>query len=166
MTILERIEVLETHVKYELADIRREILDNIKREVVDEWHKDGDTYYSVNVAGKIEVLTWQELEFDVAAFNQGNCFRTHEEAEHKAARDRAVAEWNRLAGSQDWYDLDDDTNKYYPARAGSCRSKEFEVCNSVCLRLWPYAHFKTFDKCQAAIDKMGPDKMKLLFEGV
>lgn len=165
MKILERIEALETHVKDELANIRKEMLENIKSEFVDEWPQNGDTYYSVDMAGMIEVLTWEGIEFDFDTFKQGNVFRTKQESEHKAARDRAVTEWNRLAGSQDWYDLDDDTNKYYPARAGSCRSKEFEVCNSVCLRLWPYAHFKTFDKCQAAIDKMGPDKIKLLFEG-
>lgn len=152
---------IEFYVPDKYGDVMQDSLQNIIDQVLEalqesEWPQTGDNYYYI--AGNGEVVKSQfnsEFDYDCDSLEFGNCFKTKEEAEFKREQLKVLHELEELADDdQKW----DGKNGHYII--------VYDHENNE-IALWDYQIFhphslcfKSKESAQAAIDKIGEDRLK------
>ena len=127
-------------------------LDEYKKKQV--WPQIGDAYYHICSDGNVCINCYSSLsDKDRVIF--GNCFRTEEEAEFKLEQLKVLHELEQLADDDlEW----DNSNRHYAIEYDHIYDK-FDI-GFWCARSDCQFHFKSEDSAQAAIDKIGEDRLK------
>lgn len=124
-------------------------------EKVKRWKpKQGDEFFCVDSCGKIEKTFFTtNLNADLFRYASGNCFKT--EAEAKKHFDRMLAE-QELLDMCDW-DGGELYSIYYVIS-----DNDFVITRYVNITHAPY-RFASRESAQKAINKLGKEKLKLVF---
>lgn len=153
-------EIFEMEKEFdELMKKGQQLIEKMKQnqiEKVKRWKpEDGDVYYSVMSIGDVMKYGWNSDYVDCGHYKLGNCFKIEEEAQKEL--DRRIAE-QELLDLADW----DETNKLWSCIYYDTNMCEFRITNFSALVLNPY-RFASIESAQKAIDKLGEDKLKLIF---
>lgn len=123
------------------------------------WPQDGDEYYCIQGSGKIVSSIFHHYsEYDVQALNLDNCFRTKEEAEFKLEQLKVLHELEQLADDDQPFDKDGGYS-HVCIQYNWAYNKCYPTPNFRYATYSPF-HFKSVESCQAAIDKIGEDRLK------
>jgi len=136
-------------------DIKVAIEEHKKDQV---WPQKGDYYYYISCKGNIYHDTYLGDDYgDKGRLNLGNCFKTQEEAEFKVEQLKVLYELEQFADNdQPW----NNSSLHYTLCYNHSIDKIIaEYWGSFqCLPNTYY--FKSFESAQAAIDKIGKDRLK------
>lgn len=110
----EEIQLIKQH-ELKLNELKEEQEENNSNKMPFEKRED---YYYIFIAGKIDFDKWVNDSIDIWRFNQGNAFKTEEEAEDKLFQLRLegkAREFRRInncdVSEEDWKNM--NKNKYY-----------------------------------------------------
>ena len=129
-------------------------LDEYRKKQV--WPQDGDEYYCIQGSGKIASSIFHHYsEYDVQALNLGNCFRTNEEVKFKREQLKVFHELEQLADDdQPWDGNLPHFYIQYDYRDGWIETDyTYGIKNNM-------FYFQTREAAQAAIDKIGEERLK------
>lgn len=140
-----------------------EFLKNRRKEEEKKWPQEGDRYYCIESAGNIEDYFYEGSPIDDEICRIGNIFRTEEEAEFKLEQLKVLHELEELADDdQPW----DKNNSHYNI------AYEYED-NNIRIESWKHYqtspikyYFKSHESAQAAIDKIGEDRLIKYYFGI
>lgn len=119
--------------------------------------KEDDRFYSYTIEGNIgNISFYKESELHKCAAEMGLCFMSENEA--KLAREKRYAE-TELLMMCDFFEL---SNKPYYTPFFGNKDKMWNAESSFNCTLSPY-RFSSAESCQAAIDKLGDRKLRLVF---
>lgn len=154
---------LEFDVPDKYGDAMQDCIQNIIDQVLEalqesEWPQTGDNYYYI--AGNGEVFKSEfnsEFDYDCDSLEFGNCFKTKEEAEFKLEQLKVIHELEELADDdQPW----DDPKQHFIIQydnSSSCLYVEHWRKFQTVPRNY---YFKSFKSAEAAINKIGADRLK------
>ena len=121
------------------------------------WPQNGDDYYYITGAGNIFADYYDDHETDITKLDLGNCFKTLEEAEFKVEQLKVLHELEQLADD----DQIDAYNDYHYMLIYDFDKSAVEINDIICAGFMYGTHyFKTKKSAQAAIDKIGTDRLK------
>ena len=120
------------------------------------WPQENDKYYYVRSCGEIDCTTFDNTStFDKGCRNFNNCFKTEKEAKFKLEQLKVLHELEQLADdNQPW-----NTWELHYTIAYNHTINKFSI------ETWNAQHnslfyFKSKESAQAAIDKIGEDRLK------
>ena len=127
--------------------------------------KEGEFYYYIDDDGGIAFKKWQGIYTDLFRYRTGNCFKTYEETEK-------VLEKIKIYMQLKIYALEHNTEKinwhfgmqkkYYIEYDNNNKKIDIYYCRyskSICK-----IYFTSEDECKQAIEEIGRDNIKKLFE--
>lgn len=144
-------------LKEEFEERIKELEDKYNTE--EEWPKDGDLYWFIDVRGNICNNRWENDLFDADVFDLGNIFKTSEEALFEIERRKVLHELRMMGrpfkrGEENWVfqiDARNDLEFYYTM---SHRTVYVDCC------------FDTKEEARQAIQKIGVNRTKKYLFGV
>lgn len=131
-------------------------LDAYKKKQI--WPRNNDTYYFVSGCGEIDGTSFTATAFDKGCLSYGNMFKTKEEAWFRREQLKVMHELEQLADDDQPFDKDGNYSHVciqYDWRYNKCRP----MPNFRYATYSPF-HFKSVESCEAAIDKIGEDRLK------
>ena len=154
----------------EIGEILSKILPDVEipDEEEDTWemkcpYKDGDEYYFVSANGLAKYDSWGGYVFEKEAFDQGNIFKTKQEAELESKRRNLLTRFRAFR---------DECNRDWKADWNDCNSKKWIITKNEeeiyamgtnGLNIFSlFGHFKNQEDCERAIELFG-DEIKELF---
>ena len=130
-------------------------LDEYKKKQV--WPQKGDKYWYIRYDNTIDCTIWDNMIEEFQMLEIGNAFRTQEEAEFKTKQLKVLHELEELAD-------DDQINaykNYHYMLIYDFDKSAVKINGIVCAGFMYGTHyFKTQESAQAAIDKIGEDRLK------
>lgn len=136
-----------------IRQVMNEVLAGLKEP---EFPQVGDIYYYITSVGNILIGCYDDHKTDNAKLDLGNCFKTIEDAKFKVEQLKVLHELEQLADDdKPW---DGITIHWYPV-CSYCNTWRIETVNSQWFR-GDRVHFKSKESCQAAIDKIGENRLK------
>ena len=101
-------------------DKLKSLYEKLKVEVAEEFEypfKEKEKYWSVNTFGEVDSFTWIQNGFDTTRYNQGNAFKTKQEAERERDRRALLTRFRQFRDkcNGDWkLDFEDgNSGKHY-----------------------------------------------------
>lgn len=134
------------------------------KKVIDEtiaeltkWPQRGDGYYYIRGNGEILRTHYNDVIFDKERLEFGNMFKTKEEAEFKREQLKVMHELEELVDDdQPWNNSDEHYAIYYSHFFGCITVEEWRANQYV-----PNTYyFKSCESAQAAISKIGEERLK------
>lgn len=139
-----------------IAEDIKTALDEYKKKQV--WPRKDDTYYYVSACGETNGSPFIATTFDKGCLSYGNCFKTREEAKFKAEQLKVLHELEELADDDQPFDKDGGYSHVciqYDWKYNKCHpTPNFRYST------YSPFHFKSVESCQAAIDKIGEERLK------
>ena len=140
-----------------IRQVVNEVLAGLKEP---EFPQSGDDYYYIFSDGRIGDDCYADCFSDRERVKLGNCFKTRQDAEFKLEQLKVLHELEQLSDDDKQWD---GAAHWYPA-CSYHNSWRIEVVNSQWYR-GDRVHFKSKESCQAAIDKIGINRlMKYYFK--
>lgn len=138
-----------------LRSVINEVLESITQD--NKYPKDGEKIYYIDVDGLVEEGVFDKA-YDKHQFDIGNIFSTKEKAEFKAEQLKVLHELEELADDdQSWISEDKIVTHYiltYRPKFNRIVADDYATVMNCGI------HFKTQKSAQAAIDKIGVDRLK------
>ena len=151
-------------------DVPKELAEKIGKEIktaLDEYKKSkpfpqaGDEYYFLDGAGYVQSDHYIGNYIDYARINIGNIFKTQEKAVFRAEQLKVLHELEQLADDdQDWNQNHTHWDIFFD-HASSIVRPDYHGNNK-----YTQYMFKSKESAQAAIDKIGEDRLKKYYFGV
>lgn len=121
------------------------------------WPQEGDEYYYFRSDGDIDCDRYDDAPVDKDRFRLSNMFKTQEEAEFKREQLKVLHELEQLADDDQLWD---DANKHFVIaydNSLSCLYVEYWRKAQTLPRTY---YFKSIQSAEAAINKIGADRLK------
>ena len=138
-----------------LRSVINEVLESITQD--NKYPKDGEKIYYIDVDGLVKEGVFDKA-YDKHQFDIGNIFSTKEKAEFKAEQLKVLHELEELADDdQSWISEDKIVTHYiltYRPKFNRIVADDYATVMNCGI------HFKTQKSAQAAIDKIGVDRLK------
>lgn len=144
-----------------IAEDIKAALDEYKMKQI--WPQKGDGYYFIWPDGSIVYDRYDDTRTDKERFEFGYVFKTQEEAEFKLEQLKVLHELEQLADNDQPFDKDGGYSHvciHYDWKYNKCRP----TSNFRYSTYSPF-HFKSVESCQAAIDKIGEERLKKYYFG-
>lgn len=144
-----------------IAEDIKTALDEYKKKQA--WPQKGDRYYFITGDGNIMSDCYDDHRTDIARLDLDNCFKTIEEVKFKLEQLKVLHELKQLADDDQPFDKDGGYSHVciqYDWKYNKCRP----ISNFRYSTYSPF-HFKSVESCQAAIDKIGKERLKKYYFG-
>ena len=123
------------------------------------WPSNGEDYYCINGDGTIHWNIYNDgSNYCKGALQLGNCFKTREEAEFKLEKLKVFQELEQLA--DDDQPLDKDGGYSHVCIQYDWKYNKCHPTPNFRYATYSPFHFKSVESCQAAIDKIGEERLK------
>ena len=160
---MSKIEELEEKVKELMKEIET-LKQKAKAEEFDYPFKENEKYWSVNTFGEVDSFTWIQNGFDTTRYNQGNAFKTQQEAIRERDRRALLTRFRQFRDkcNGDWKPQLREL-KYYiflNCTDFNCSVSYDTVCNAFNL----FGYFKHKTDCKRAIELFGDEIKRLWVE--
>ena len=141
-----------------------QMINSLKQEEAGFWKPEAsEEYFYINEMGAAcEEVYAKGFSFDAFNLETGNYFKTKEEAERELAKRKAIQELKELAGGYEWRNGKD--NHFIRCDFGFSDDYFFEVDFMTITLDMGVIYFKTEEQAQKAIDTLGEEKLKLIFD--
>ena len=149
----------------QLNELKAEIKRAKKDWEMERPYEEGDEYWSLDSHGNILLLNWVGYDFEEKRFNQGNTFKTKEEAKLEYKRRALLAKFRAFRDDYnegwkpDWTDFNE-------AKWSAVLSEgELLALSMYCNNSFDtFGHFKNREDCQRAIELFGEEIIELFVE--
>ena len=158
---MSTITELEDKVKELLKEIET-LKQKAKAEEFDYPFKENEKYWSVNTFGEVDSFTWIQNGFDTTRYNQGNAFKTQQEAIRERDRRALLTRFRQFRDkcNGDWKP-DLNNTKYYIYL--DCDYLMLNIFSSMIRDAFNlFGYFKNKEDCKRAIELFG-DEIKRLW---
>lgn len=133
-------------------DIKAALEEHKKKQI---WPQKDDPYYYIDTKGSVDIEFYVDDVYDNGRLNLGNCFKTQEEAKFKLEQLKVMHELEQLA------DNDGEWNVHLPHYYIQYDYEDGWMVTDYTYRLKANMfYFQTREAAQAAIDKIGADRLK------
>lgn len=160
-TLTKKAEEMEKQLNELKAEIERAKNDWEMQPIYDY----ADEYFFVDPEGIVLKSRWDNMNFDINAFSQGNIFKTGEEAELEVKRRKLLT---RFRAFRDDYNegWKPDWNDTYEAKWSAVLSGgKLLALSMYCNNSFDtFGHFKNQEDCQRAIELFGEEIIELFVE--
>lgn len=153
-------DVPDDMVEKIVEDIETAVEEYKKKQI---WPQKGDKYWYIRYDNTVDRTVWDNMTEEFQMLEIGNAFRTQEEAEFKTEQLKVLHELEQLADD----DQIDAYNDYHYMLMYDFDESAVKINGIVCAGFMYGTHyFKTKKSAQAAIDKIGEDRLKKYYFGV
>lgn len=125
---------------------------------------DREMYYSIDSIGAPIVIRWECDNFDLKRFNLGNCFKTEDEAKFAAEKLKVIAELKRFAEEHNPPEF--KRNSFNKKWILVIRPENDKIESIWVHSIYPMISFATEEIANAAINKIGIDRLKKYYLGI
>lgn len=160
-TLTKKAEEMEKQLNELKAEIERAKKDWEMQPLYDY----ADEYFFVDPEGIVLKSRWDNMNFDINAFSQGNIFKTGEEAELEVKRRKLLTRFRAFRDDYnegwkpDWTDFNE-------AKWSAVLSEgKLEALSMYCNNSFDtFGHFKNREDCKRAVELFGEEIIKLFVE--
>ena len=160
---MSTITELEEKVK-ELLDEIETLKQKAKAEEFDYPFKENEKYWSVNTFGEVDSFTWIQNGFNTTRYNQGNAFKTQQEAIRERDRRALLTRFRQFRDkcNGDWKpEFDDFLQNKYNIRCDYGLKELFLFGEGRVYEFSLFGYFKNGDDCKHAIELFGDEIIRL-----